>query len=293
MTNQIVVGIDGSKNAADALRWAAAVADRRGWSVTALMAWDTLEQHHPDRERRCVTGYGQPDAEEALACYVVDALGADRGELVIKQAVVGPAAPALIDASATASLLVLGPRGMGAGLTAVLGSVSLYCTQWARCPVAVIHDLEHDEQLTPRRIVVGVDGSGPSRRALDWAVEEARTTGAEVDVVHAWHPPYFGAQPYSVTVAVTDDMERAARAVLDDVIAGVDVRGLSRPLEPILVQGGAAGWLLESAKGADLVVVGSRGRGGFAGLLLGSVSQQLMHHADCPVVVVPSEGGDE
>jgi nucleotide-binding universal stress UspA family protein len=290
---RIVVGVDGSKNAADALRWGVAIAERRGWSVSALLAWDTLEQHHPDRVRRFASDYGQADAEAALDAYVTDAVGPDRAGLVAKEAVVGSPAPLLIDASAEAEMLVLGPRGSGAALTAVLGSVSLYCTQWARCPVAIVHDLEHEGQTSPRRIVVGVDGSGPSRQALEWAVEEARASAAQVDVVHAWHPPYAGAQPYTLTMVASEDLERAARQVLDRTIEGVDTRGLARPVEPILVQGGASQWLLETAKGADLVVVGSRGRGGFSGLLLGSVSQQLMHHADCPVVVVPHSDRDD
>jgi nucleotide-binding universal stress UspA family protein len=284
----IVVGVDGSEHAAAALRWATAIAERRGWSVVALLAWDTLDQHDPGRVRQHRPDYGPDDAEAALEAYVTDALGADRAKDVVRAPTVGAPAPTLIAASADAAMLVLGPRGMGVGLTAVLGSVSLYCTQWARCPVAVIHDLEAVE-LTSRRIVVGVDGSGGSRRALEWAVDEARLTGAEVDVVHAWHLPYVGAQPYTLTMVATDEMEDAARRVLDHGVEGVDSRGLALPLEPILVEGGASHWLLESAKGADLVVVGSRGRGGFSGLLLGSVSQQLMHHAGCPVVVVPSE----
>jgi nucleotide-binding universal stress UspA family protein len=290
--DEIVVGVDGSGNAADALRWAAALAARRGWSVTALLAWDTLDQHFPDRERRYRSDYGQGDADEALEAYVVDALGADAARAVRRVAPVGAPAPLLIEASADAALLVLGPRGMGAGLTAVLGSVSLSCTQWSTCPVAIVHDAGDGPHLDLRRIVAGVDGSGASRRALQWAVDVARATGAELDVVHAWHPPYLGARPYMVTLAATDEMVRAGRQALDRAIDSVDPRGVELPIERILVEGGAAQALLDTAKGADLLVVGTRGRGGFAGLLLGSVSQQLMHHAGCPVVVVVPSAQD-
>jgi nucleotide-binding universal stress UspA family protein len=84
-------------------------------------------------------------------------------------------------------------------------------------------------------------------------------------------------------------LEDAARAVLDAALDGVDVSELRQPVSRILTSGGAAASILEIAKGAELVVVGSRGRGGFGALLLGSVSQQVAHHATCPVVIVPSD----
>lgn len=287
--NEIVVGVDGSANAADALRWGADFAARRGTSVRAVLAWDTLDQRYADRKRRFQSDYGQADAEAALDVYVTDALGVDRAVPVTKLAVVGTPAQVLLDMATSASMLVVGARGFGHLRAAVLGSVSLSCAQLAPCPLAIVRDLDHVESVLPRRIVVGVDGSASSRRALDWALDEARASGAEIDVVHAWHPSYVAAQPYALTLEGIDQMERGARTVLDSALASADTHGLSGPLEPILVEGSASQRLLETAKGADLVVVGSRGFGGFSGLLLGSVSQQLAHHADCPVVIAAVE----
>lgn len=139
------------------------------------------------------------------------------------------------------------------------------------------------------RIVVGIDGSDASRRALDWAIAEARLRGAAVEAVHAWHLPYVGGAPYAAMALDPGSIEEGARRTLDEVVDAADEEGLAQPVERLLVEGPAARGLLDVAKGATLVVVGSRGRGGFAGLLLGSVSQQVTHHAPCPVVIIPAE----
>lgn len=140
---------------------------------------------------------------------------------------------------------------------------------------------------TVERIIVGVDGSETSRRALRWAVEEARLRQASLEVVLAWHPPYVGGYPYTGTLIDPTVFEDAARQTLDEVVDGVDTSGLPQPVERVQCLGDAASAILETAKGADLVVLGSRGLGGFTGLLLGSVSHHVAHHATCPVVIVP------
>ena len=137
------------------------------------------------------------------------------------------------------------------------------------------------------RIVVGVDGSEWSRRALEWAAVEARRRGAALEVVYAWHLPNAGGYPYLAGYADLDLFAEDARLVLDRALASVDLSGIPK-VEPILIQDGAARSLLDTAKGADLLVVGSRGRGGFAGLLLGSVSHHVATHASCPVVIIPA-----
>jgi|SRR5581483_1457199 len=136
------------------------------------------------------------------------------------------------------------------------------------------------------RIVVGVDGSQASLQALGWAAAEARRRGAVLDVVHAWHMPYVGPDHYLAGYASEGLFERDARAVLDRALAETGLTGAAG-VEPILVHDGAARALLDTAKGADLLVVGRRGGGGFAGLLLGSVSQQVSLHTPCPVAIIP------
>ena len=148
----------------------------------------------------------------------------------------------------------------------------------------------------PGRIVVGVDGSEGSLRALRWAVREAQTRDATLDVVVAWHFPYAAAVDVTGMAATRisrDELEQASQEVLDRAIDVARRESDTARVEPVLVQGGAAQSLLESALGADLLIVGSRGRGGFTGLLLGSVSQQCAHHATCPVVIVPPEDRSE
>ncbi|HEX2850416.1 MAG TPA: universal stress protein [Acidimicrobiales bacterium] len=135
-------------------------------------------------------------------------------------------------------------------------------------------------------IVVGVDGSPGARRALEWAVAEAAVRKARLVVVHTWVYPYVGSPAFvQVDPALLRD---AARDLLAHVVAEAREQNADVEVEGSLVEGSAAHALIDAGKDADLIVVGSRGHGGFTGLLLGSVSQQCVHHAPCPVVVVPA-----
>ncbi len=134
-------------------------------------------------------------------------------------------------------------------------------------------------------VVVGVDGSAGSSDALRWAADEARAHHAALRVVHAWVLPtmiYPAYGPASMYEDMPVQAEARARAQVDEVL-GADP---GVPVDVVVREGRPAEVVLDEAKGADMVVVGSRGRGGFAGLLLGSVSTQVVHHAACPVVVV-------
>ena len=141
-----------------------------------------------------------------------------------------------------------------------------------------------------QRIVVGIDGSQGARRALEWAVAEARLRDAHLVVVHAWLEPAAVAVGSVITAGGVEPevFEETAERTVADVLGAVDTSGLAQGVERHIVAGAPARALLDAADGADLVVVGSRGLGGFAGLLLGSVSQQVAHHATCPVVIIPS-----
>jgi len=139
-------------------------------------------------------------------------------------------------------------------------------------------------------IVVGVDGSEPSKEALRWAARQAQITGAKVLAVMAWeYPTSFGwAPPYPTEFDPGLDTRKALDATVDEAL------GTDRPVdvESIVVEGRPATELLEAAKGADLLVVGCRGHGAFTGMLLGSVSQHCMTHASCPVMVIHGHGAD-
>jgi nucleotide-binding universal stress UspA family protein len=146
-----------------------------------------------------------------------------------------------------------------------------------------------EQQESPdRRIVVGVDGSTPSKTALIWALRQAELTGASVEAVIAWHLPVVaGGIPFAPAGTMSGaDFEDVTRIVLTAAITEVVDPASAVKISSTVLAGNPAQVLLEAAKGADLLVVGSRGHGGFAGALLGSVSQHCAHHAPCPVVIV-------
>jgi nucleotide-binding universal stress UspA family protein len=138
-------------------------------------------------------------------------------------------------------------------------------------------------------IIVGVDGSDSSRAALQWAYDEAAHHGASLTAVMTWHPPTLPQSPPYGALTEKDyesQPKLEALGVLDGLIAQLEKRDPEVDLRTSIEEGSPAKVLIERSKGADLMVVGSRGHGGFAGMLLGSVSQHLVAHADCPVVVV-------
>ncbi len=138
------------------------------------------------------------------------------------------------------------------------------------------------------KIVAGIDGSPSSRHALRWALEEARRTGATVEAVHVWHYPALAYSGMMTAPMVGhDELEADARSVLDHEVDAVLADATDPPaVNRVVVEGSAAEQLVEQAKDAELLVVGHRGLGGFATLLLGSVAHQCSAHATCPVLVV-------
>ena len=143
--------------------------------------------------------------------------------------------------------------------------------------------------VTTRRIVVGIDGSDGAQSALDWAVNEARMRGDSVDAVSAWTvPPLAYLATSTGPSSFSEDLHDAAEQVLARALGSI-ARPSDVAVRPLVVEGPASTVLLEAAKDADLLVVGTRGRGGFAGLLLGSTSHHVAHHATCPVVIVAAE----
>lgn len=134
------------------------------------------------------------------------------------------------------------------------------------------------------RIVVGIDSSEGSQRALRWALEEAALRHAELQLVHSFATPDYLAVPMVVSLPSDEELHEAAEEVIDKTLSAVGGAG-EVPVTKYVRAGGAAGVLCEAAEGAELMVVGARGLGGFRGLLLGSVTQQVVAHAPCPVVV--------
>ncbi len=138
------------------------------------------------------------------------------------------------------------------------------------------------------KIVVGVDGSEQSRAAMDWAVQESRLRQGEVQAVTAWNFPYVSdalgtAWDYEI-------FEKDAQAILEAELERVKDQGVA--ITGRIVEGNPASALIDASRDADLIAVGSRGHGGFTGMMLGSVSHQTIHHAHCPVLVIREPGGD-
>lgn len=196
----------------------------------------------------------------------------------------GPPAGVLIDASGQATLLVVGHRGRG-GFTGLLtGSVGIQLASHAACPVVITRG----QVARDAPVVVGVDGSDGARRAAEFARDTAAAYGVPLVVLFAW-PAETGWAPGVIAAGQPppEPPDLAARTVRELARTRPSV-----PMRPeIRTDRPAHRALVEESEGARLVVVGARGRGGFRGLLLGSVSQALIHHARCPVAVVPPGAG--
>lgn len=283
---RIVVGVDGSAGADDALRWASAEADLHQADLTAVLAWEHLHHDHAVVADHVDPSSGAAGATEALREHLAATLGAARAATVRTSVHPGLAVRALLDATDGADLLVVGARGLGGFRGLLLGSVGQHCLHHATIPIAIIRP----GALAPNRqgrIVVGVDGSAPARLALRWAIQEARARGARLDVVTTWRLPYGGAVPAAPSAFAQQPWKDEAARALDRAVSEEDVDGVE--VVPVLLHHTAGGGLVDHAADADLLVVGSHGRGPFARAALGSVATQVTQHATCPVVVVPAD----
>ncbi|ASW54407.1 universal stress protein [Plantactinospora sp. KBS50] len=296
MTNEktILVGYDGSAGANLALAWALDEAARTGGPVRLGYGFEWLTAYSwlgP------AVGMGVPpnmtgDAEarrrvaELLDDAVAKAAGSHPGVSVSAEVLDGPPVSRLLDASAGAAMLVLGSRGHG-GFTGLLtGSTTVALTAHAHCPVVVVRE---GPGVPSGPVLVGVDGSEHSLRALDFAAGRATARGLRLSVVRALPAPEdWPADPADRDAGA---VVARAQAALDDLVHRSSAAGLEVSTEVVL--GSAAEALIQRSRDAALVVVGSRGRGGFTGLLLGSVSQQLLQHAHCPIAVVRELAGQD
>ena len=283
----VVAGVDGSECALQAVRWAAAEAALRHlplrlvaahtWPAGGLVG-DPGLGIDPQAVLRDVVR-GQLAAAEAVVAEVVPGLPVEKAE------VEGDPVAVLAGESERAELLVLGDRGLGGFTGLLIGSVAVaLCTQ-AGCPVVVVRGADVDP-TAPRcePVVVGVDGSPASEAAVAFAVEAAALRGVPLVAVHAWRDMLV--DPTMAPLVDWDAVESDEREVLAERLAGLRTSHPDLVVRKLVVRDRPARALVDESRGAQLVVVGSRGRGGLRGLLLGSVSQQLLHHAHCPVAVV-------
>lgn len=282
----VVVGVDDSPPSRVAVDWAARDAARRGarLKLVHVLAPATMPMYPDISLPREFERWQEKHARAVLDAAVETAReAADEGKLEIAtDIVVGPPVPVLADLSRDAQLVVVGCRGRGALARGLLGSVSTGLVHHASCPVAVIHD---EDPLIPHPskapVVVGVDGSPASERALEIALEQASARGVGLVAVHAWSDSGLFEFPGMDWVS----MQTAGEETLSERLSGWQERYPDVEVERVVVADRPAHQLLEQAKMAQLLVVGSHGRGGFAGMLLGSVSTAVVHGATTPVIV--------
>jgi len=279
----VVVGVDGSPSSHVALRWAAAEAAR----------------HH--RPLHVVHGYEWPGATEllwppshAISAYVdhanalVDeaaavASGAFPGLAVTVSARPGDATQMLLNASRHAVLVVVGGHGHGRLTNVLLGSVGQAVATRARCSVAVVHG---EPAVLAGPVLVGVDPSTGADIALHAAFDEAAAGGGKILAIRAWSP----SGPPERSVA---EIETAERRTLAEAVQQWQEKYPDVPVDLRLVPGDAGDVLVAASREAQLTVVGTRGHGGVTGLVLGSVSQHVLHHASGVLLVARARNGHE
>lgn len=295
----IVVGVDGSEQSYDALTWAAAEAKRRDLDVEAVMSYSipTFVATAMD------AGYAALDdetlrtgAEQVLRDALLELdrrrllpdgehlVSADRVRAYVET---GDAAGTLLEYSKTAALVVLGARGRGGFMGRLLGSVSSAVPPHAHCATVIVPRGCLDREDVENVVVVGVDGSERARLAMLDAGREALARECGLRVVWAL-PPLTGTQAW---VSAAIDQDAVIAEMEEQLSAAADwlrhhFEGLA--VETRVTQGVPAQVLVEESKRARMVITGTRGRGGFAGVLLGSTSQNVLRLAKSPVLVVPN-----
>ncbi|MEV1331461.1 universal stress protein [Micromonospora costi] len=286
----VVVGVDGSEPALRAVRVAAVEAIRRNRPLRVVhgFIWPLLHVPLSPPPDGPPGGGLREQAQELVANAVAEAENAAPGVRVSGEIIDGEASAVLLGEASAAAMIVLGDRGLGGFSALIVGSVAIQVTSYADCPVLVVRGTTR----TDGPVVVGVDGSDVSTLAVQFAADTAVTRGADLLALHAYrHPVSTG--PGDMQPLVYDEalLQRQEERVLDEALAGLGDRypGLRVTRRAVRARAGAA--LAEASREAQLLVVGGQGRGEFTGLLLGSVSQSVLHHADCPVAVVPAAHG--
>ena len=286
----IVVGIDGSDGAATAARWAADEAARRHATVRLVHAYELPPNAgYPDYRTPTNDLHAEVRQQsEQLLDRVAAELTARHPDLTVETRIVYERpVVALSRTSEDAQLTVVGTDEATRISGVLLGSVALGAASSNPAPVAVIHAGQPDRTTGP--VVVGVDGSPVSDAAVEFAFEEAAIRDTDLIAVHAWNDIYsdsHGAQTLLVDPAV---LQQEERALLSERLTGWRDKYPDVTVSQVVLEKRPTTALLDYGSTAQLIIVGSHGRGGFAGMLLGSTSHALITHAACPVIVVRTQ----
>lgn len=282
--SRVVVGVDGSSLSAAAVGHAARLASTRGLPLVVLHAFAAdlpMLGFGGGADRAEVDAH----AQRLLSDAVARAHAVDPALTVTTLVRDGFASQALVDASRTAFAVVVGAMGHGVLSRASVGAVAMQVVTHARCPVLVVGHETAPAAATGGRVVVGVDGSKASLKALATAFDEAVALGASLDVVHAWEPR--GAS--DPTLSSDSSWSGYAADLESSVDRALSSRRVEHPhlkVEYEVVRGAPARELVDRSEGAVLVVVGHRGAGGFEGLHVGSTTLHLMGRSTAPLLVV-------
>jgi nucleotide-binding universal stress UspA family protein len=288
MMDHVLIGVDGSEDSRTALRWGVGLADTLGSPVHVTRAWQ-----YPSDAILSVGRLQLPTAEVATARIeselqaLLDETLAGRATEVDVEVARGPATGVLLRAAESEPVtVVVGSRGLGGFKGLLLGSVGRQLAEHAHCPVTIVRVSEPLAPFRLRTVVAGHDGSPNAARAVEVAAELAVKAGAELVVASA-APPAAGERLRS---GEPRTHLAARRDLVEDWCAPLRASGIE--YRTAVVEGDARSALLEIAadRHADLLVVGSRGRGPVAKLLLGSVASSLAQHGTLPVTIVPHRG---
>ena len=287
--SSVVVGVDGSASALAAVRLATREAAWRGWDLRIVYAL-TWPQIYVDVTATIAIHEDvlRHDAERLLAEAAATAAATNSGVTVSTKLVTGAPDAVLLAEAHDAGLVVVGDRGLGGFVGLLLGSVAVQLTAHTATPVLVVRGEEHPAGP----VVLGVDDSRSSASAVEEAFVEAEQRDAQLHAVRVWAPPATTLAHMMPTAHDSDSALAEERHALADTLADARARHPDVHVHEDVVVGQPGRILIRLSEMAQLVVVGARGRGGFTGLLLGSVSQQVLHHAACPVLVVSRGGRD-
>ncbi|MEV6325294.1 universal stress protein [Nocardia sp. NPDC051787] len=281
----IVAAADGSATSYHAVAWAAvdAAVHRCRLHIVTSVAIPTCVGPGPALTEHDVA-WMRTEGERVLTDAARVARTAAVGEAlaISTELIVEPVIPYLIDRSRQARMLVVGSRGLGAFRRELLGSVSMAATRHAHCPVAVVHSTSATDAFSSGKpVLVGVDGTANSEPAIELAYEEASRRKVGLTALHAW------SDTSSVDLRLDWDAVREQEGeLLAERLAGFGERCPDVRVRRVLVRDRPVRSLLDESDDAQLLVVGSHGRGGFTGMLLGSTSSALLHAVECPMIVV-------
>ncbi|WP_306364141.1 universal stress protein [Nocardia sp. CC227C] len=285
-TAAIIVAVDGSEISYQAVEWAAVEADLRRTALHIITSY-AVPTGRGSRAGigAAETAWLRSDGARVLgeASAVAHATVPGESIAVTTEFTFEPIVPTLIRLSADAHMIVVGNRGRGAVRRALLGSVSTAISRRAHCPVAVVHGApETDADASRLPVVVGVDGTENSQPAIELACAEASRRKVGLVAVHAWGDT----NGYDLPVVGWTAIHETEAVLLGQGMAGFAERYPEVPMERVVVCDTPVRALLHHADTAQLLVVGTHGRGGFPGMLIGSTSTALLQHARCPVIVV-------